>query len=237
MLAFLKQRLPPIVSLTDPMESPEAARPGTAGERLQTILLRAAEATGAGLPFEAAALYREARALCRAEQLALEEAAVLMALGGACMAAQVPALAAESYEDAAHIAEARGEWTLACQAWLGTGGADLSRKHYLLATYAYRAAAAAAQQAQIVPLRIEALRMLGSCLLHLGHDGDAMLAWREAVDVGAEVAVVERGVSGLAEVARALVELLRRHGLFGQAEHVRSLVTESREGEDTGPLR
>ena len=61
-------------------------------------------------------------------------------------------------------------------------------------------------------LRIEALRLTGSCLLHLGRENDAMLAWKEAVEIGAEVDAAERFASNFGEVANALIGLLERRG-------------------------
>jgi hypothetical protein len=81
----------------------------------------------------------------------------------------------------------------------------------------------AAEQAEMLPLRIEALRMLGSCLLHLGRDDDAMLTWKEAVDLGAVADVGAREASTFGEVATALVSLLEDRGLHQQAQHVRGL--------------
>src|SRR5277367_1559635 len=153
--AFLKQ-----------LPTKASEEPG-AGAKLRASLLGAAEALGAGRPIEAAALYREARTVCQAAGLVEQEAAVLMALGGACVAARVPDLGAESYRQAAVLAEQAEAWPLACQAWLGMGGAYLVREEYAAATVTYRAAAETAKRAQIAPLQVEALRMASTCLAHL----------------------------------------------------------------------
>jgi tetratricopeptide (TPR) repeat protein len=146
------------------------------------LLLSAAEALSVGRPIEAAALYREARTVCQTAGLVEQEAAVLMALGGACLAARVPDLGAESYQRAAVLAEQVEAWPLACQAWLGMGGAHLLRAEHAAATVAYRSAARVAKRARIVPLRAEALRMAGTCLSRLGLDDEAIRAWNEAAD-------------------------------------------------------
>ena len=151
MLAFLRERSP-------------------FGALLPTLLLSAAESMAAGLPAEAAETYQEARTLCRIEGLVHQEAAVTMALGGACLAARTPGLAARSYHEAAALAETVEEWPLACQAWLGVGGAYLAQAEHAPAAVAYKAAAAAADRAGIVPLRVEALRMRRTCLLDVGRE-------------------------------------------------------------------
>jgi hypothetical protein len=243
MVSFLKQRLPeaPVGSARAVAETAPAApdvRPSEtpptrgAGAKLQGLLLRAAEAMGAGRPSAAVMLYREARALCQVEQLVHQEAAVLMALGGVCVAGQVPDPGAESYRQAAVLAESVQEWPLACQAWLGVGGAYLTRGDHASAVLAYRTAAVMAKHAEIAPLRIEALRLEGSCLLHLGRESDAMLAWKDAVEIGAGADVAARRASTFDEVARALVKLLEQHGLTRQAQHVQDTRKKGNEEEE-----
>jgi hypothetical protein len=180
---------------------------------------------------EATTLYREARVLCHDEGLREQEAAVLMALGGAYLAADVPALGVESYRAAALIGEHLRAWPLACQAWLGVGAAYLPRENYVGAAVGFRAAATAAKFAESTPLRIEALRLAGTCLLHLGREEEGMLAWKEAVDIGAEDNVDARRASTFDEVARALVNVLERRGLTRQAQHVQYMVKKGNEGE------
>ena len=136
MLAFLRERLP----------EPSTGSSATAiSAQLPALLLRAAESMAAGLPAEAAETYREARALCQIEGLIHQEAAVTVALGGACLAARALDLAARSYHDAAALAETVEEWPLACQAWLGAGGAYLTQAEHAPAAVSYEAAAAAAK--------------------------------------------------------------------------------------------
>ena len=145
-----------------------------------------------------------------------------MGLGGACAAAQTPELAIESYIKAAGLAEQAEAWALACQAWFGAAGAYLLRDNHGLAAVAYREAERAARCAEIAPLRIEALRMAGACLLRAGDESDAMRAWREAVDLGADdlapsLAPPELLPSTFSEVAESLAALLERRGLQPQA--------------------
>jgi tetratricopeptide (TPR) repeat protein len=195
---------------------------------LRARLLDAATALSDGRPDQAAAAYRAARVLCQAEGLVEQEAGVLVALAGACMTAGAPELGADGYRQAAILAERAGAWPLASQAWLGMGGAFLPQADYAPAVAAYRAAAAAAKrgEAESVALRIEALRMVGTCFLHLDREDDAMLAWKEAVDVGATAA--ERGATSFEDVGRALAKLLERRGLTTQAVHVRGLLSAHR---------
>jgi tetratricopeptide (TPR) repeat protein len=173
-LAFLKQR------------SPEtSAEPDAAGAKLRALLLAAVQSMGSGRAAEATSFYAEARTVCQAEGLVEHEAAALMALGGACLAAKATDLGAASYHQAAILAEQIEAWPLACQAWLGMGGAYLLRHEYAVATVAYRTAAKVAKRATIVPLHVEALRMERTCLSHLGREDQATRARNEAVDASA----------------------------------------------------
>ena len=98
--------------------------PGTAiGPTLRALLLAAAASTTAREHATAARRYEEAAALCASEGRVLEEAMARMGKGGACLAAEAPELAATSYGKAAALAEGEEAWPLACQAWLGAGGA------------------------------------------------------------------------------------------------------------------
>ncbi|AGP41964.1 hypothetical protein [Sorangium cellulosum] len=195
-----------------------------AAARLRAFLLGAGQKTASRDPLGAAEDYRRARELCRAEGLALEESMVLIALGGACLAANAVDLAIEGYRKAAELAEGREAWPVVCQAWLGAGGAYLTAKRYAPAAVAYRASASAATRGRIPLLQIEALRMAGTCSLLDGRREDAVAAWQEAVDAGAALDAPIRCASTFPQVASALVELLQRVGLRLQAAHVRSLL-------------
>jgi hypothetical protein len=226
LIAFLAEGAPP-GSAGPAVDAPpegslrsEAAGPGAA---LRRLMLGAGAKMAEQQPVEAARLFEQARALCAAERLVMEEAGALMSLGGAWVVAQMPELAIESYSKAAGLAEQAGEWTMACHAWLGAGGANLMRESYAPAAVAYRAAAAAAQQGELPVLRIEALRMAGTCLVRADYESAALLVWTDAVSVGTQIEVEERATSTFKEVAAALTELLERRGLHEQADDVRSL--------------
>jgi hypothetical protein len=136
---------------------------GGAAGNLKVLLLDAGHASAAGEHAAAAVLYRQARAVYAAEGLKTQEAMVLIALGGACLGAGAPGLASESYTKAAELARAEEAWSIACQAWLGAGGAHLMSKEHVPAAAAYRAAAQAAEMAGVPVLRVESLRMAGTC--------------------------------------------------------------------------
>ena len=198
--------------------------PVVAGVKLRSLLLKAAEATNMGNMEAAAETFETARSVCAAGGLVLEEAMVLMSLAGAGLAIQRQDLALESYEKATRIAHEQGAKELECSALLGIAGVQLAEQKYGPAMLAYRAAANAARKADLTILRIEALRLGGTCLLYEGSETAALAFWQEALGVGTPLNAGERVATTFAEVARALADLLKHLRLYDSAAHVESLL-------------
>ena len=234
--------LPPPPALTEDQQQALAAKTGhppsppETSRALRGLLLDAATATGQGDHVAAAAGYREARSLCQRGGLKLEEAMVLLAIGGACLAARQVDLAIEAFKQAAGMAAGLGAWTVACQAWLGAAGADLTAKRYEAAAAGYRGAADAARMAKSPILGVEALRMAGTCHLLRGAEGDAMNAWLQAVGLGSEIDVEARRATTFPQTAEALATMLDRRGMSAQAAHVRALLAEATQAPDEEPI-
>jgi hypothetical protein len=167
LLGFLREQAPSAGPASE--TAPEQAAAG-----LRALMLDAATKTADQDHAGAAASYAQARSLCVTVGLVMEEATVLMALGGACVAAGAPDQAIEHYTAAAGIAERAEAWALACQAWLGAGGACLVHGVTTSAETAYRTAARTARAGGIAVLEGEALRMAEAC------GGAAKLPAREA---------------------------------------------------------
>jgi len=203
---------------------------------LRTLLVDAAMATSRRDHEDAATHYQAARKVCQREGLVLEEATVLVALGGACIAAGELRLADDAYRRAGELAEGIEAWLLVCQARLGAAGAHLTAKRYDAAALAYGDAGSAAERAGSAALGVEALRMAGTCHLLRGAQSEAMRAWLKAVDLGGEIALAERPASTFPRVAEDLAAMLERRGLHAQAVHVRQLlVTEPAPAPDPPP--
>jgi tetratricopeptide (TPR) repeat protein len=196
----------------------------TKTQELASLLLDAAESTRQGGSTKAMELYRRAIVLCRAEDLMIEEACVRMALAGACLAAGEAPAALESYRKAAELGEKKKAFPITCQAWLGAAGICFTFKRYQHAATAYESAAEAARRAPLPLLRVEALRMAGTCHLLRGSEEDALLAWIGAVSTGVAMNSPERKVSTLAQAAEALSELLNEVGLSKHAADVASYI-------------
>jgi MalT-like TPR region len=153
---------------------------------------------------------REARDLCAPDQLALEDAAVLVLLGGICLSQHNPEGAIEHYRKAGWLAETERGWVVAFHAWLGVGAAYRVQGLHEPAAGAYRAAESAARSAKRPTLCVEALRMVGETLLTLGAIEDAIEAWRDALQIAASLNEEDRRRSGCGYIKRALGALHRR---------------------------
>jgi hypothetical protein len=161
----------------------------TMGRRLRALLLEATRRLAAEEPMGAAAAYEKARELCAAASLVLEEAALLVGLGGIYLTASKADLAIERYSKAAGLAEAEGQWQTTCQAWLGVGGVHFLRGCFAPAATAYIAAADAARRGGVAALRAQALRMAATSFTRCEQDDAAARVLRGAEDLQAEAMV------------------------------------------------
>jgi tetratricopeptide (TPR) repeat protein len=200
------------------------------GKTLRGLLLSAAEATGKGEHAEASLRFGEARRWCRARELVVEEAGVLVALAGCQLAAGETEDAAHTYREASLLAGDKGALPLAAQAALGEGAVRLQQKRYPDAVVAYRAAGALAQQAKIPLLQVEALRMEGTAALATGHRDVALAAWKKALDAGCAMDAASLHASTWEDVVNALTAFLRKHGMAAQARSVESQAEALRSG-------
>ncbi len=200
------------------LPTPEAAK------RLRTLLLEGAQKTGRQDWPGAAQDFRLAGELCRGEGLVAEEASVLVALASLCLGMGLRERAREAYEQAAAVGLRAGLHAVVCQARMGVAGVLLIDRQHQAAAVAYEGAAEAAKEGAIPLLRIEGLRLAGTCHASRGDERAAMRCWQAAVDEGAAADDATRGASTLGRAGEALAEVLTRHGLHAQAAHVRLVV-------------
>ncbi|WP_437841687.1 hypothetical protein [Sorangium sp. So ce1153] len=200
------------------------------GRALRTVLMDAAQHMSRGRHAEAAEAYRSARHICQAHGMLLEEATILVALAGLALAVRAPDQALECYRRAVAIGREKESFQLVAQAWLGTGAVFMMQKEYVRAAQAYEAAGDAARTAGVPTLRIEALRLAGTCHVLRGARDDAVPVWQKAVAEGAALDPQIRRMTTFREVAGELAAWLERNGLLPQAEHVRSLIEETAKG-------
>lgn len=194
----------------------------TKARELAHVLLDAADRTRQGDMMGAAERYGRAITLCQAAELTTEEASVRMAHAGACLAAGNAPAALESYSKAAELGERENAFPIVCQARLGAAGVAFAFKRYGHAAMAYEAAAEAARRAELPLLRIEALRMAGTCHVLEGAEENALITWIEAINTGIATTLPIRTASTLAQAAESLRGLLAEVGLVQHAADVAS---------------
>jgi hypothetical protein len=115
-------------------------------------------------------------------------------------------------------------WQVVSQSWIGYAGVLMIEKQHSTAARAYEQAAEAAEKGQIALLRLEALRLAGSCYLIDRDERGAARCWQQAVFEAEAVDAPAREASTVDHAAESLIKLLRKHGLTQQAAHVRTLL-------------
>ncbi len=191
---------------------------------LRSLFLEGARASAKKDFQTAGQLYRRARDISHDHGLAGQEVAAAFALGGASLSGGNRPQAQAFYGQAALLGAQERLWTIACQAKLGEAGVGWMENDYARAGRAYAEAALLAERGEIVPLRIEALRMEGVCHQQRGAEADAIVAWRRAIDSGTNADEPTRQASSFAEVVKTLADLLDARGLRPQADHLRTLL-------------
>lgn len=200
-----------------PVPSPEV------GRALRGMLMGAAVAMQRNDLTTAAAKFGEARALCQAHALPVEEASTLIALASLALAAGARDRAVQAYQEAIAVSRDAKLHPVTCQAWMGLGGTFLAAGRHGDAGAAYARAADTAKEGNVPLLRVEGLRLAGSCALAAGDENGALAAWQTAVDEGAAEPAETRAAGTLAQTGESLAALLTRHGLHAQAAHVRAI--------------
>lgn len=188
----------------------------------RAALLAAAAAGRKGdLPGALVAYARAAAAYDRANAPA-EAATVRVAMGGLSLGTGEKRAALGHFDRAVAQASRANAWAVACQAELGAAGALRLDRQLEGAERRYTRAADSALRAELPALRIEALRMAGTCALERGDSQTASEHWRAAVDTGAAMPGGERGGTTVAQVGDELIALLQRRGQTSQAAAVRA---------------
>lgn len=241
LFAYLKQLVtnesagPPVAPKPAPTEAQkkeyeertgQSLMPAEDGRRLRLLLVEAAEFLGNARYADAADAYGRARGLCQLYRLPLEEAAVLFALAGMSLALGNSEKAVDCYRQAAEIGRKEKQFHVVAQAYMGMGGVYMMAKDWPAAAKVYEMAADAAKQAEVPALRIEALRLVGTCHVMRGSREEALRVWQDALREGIALDPATRKATTLDEVVHELAAFYERQGMRAQAVHVRSLVEE-----------
>jgi len=208
-----KMGLPPVLTVTQ-------------AEQLRHLVFEAAVATGEGKEAVAIAKQSAACELCASAGVKLEEALMTMVLANCYLHFGREKETEEHYHRADELAGNIGAYPQMAQIRLALGYLLLKNKKVDEAAHLYEQAAFAAIVGGSFLLYLEALRMAGTCHLQQNRDESAYLCWQAAVEKGREASADEIRVSSYLDIAGALINYLRGHGLTEQAKSVEAIVQE-----------
>ena len=132
--------------------------------------------------------------------------------------------ACQHYRAAAAVAAEAGAHPQAAQARMALASVLVRQQRLDEAAEEYEQAADAAEHGNSLLLRIENLRMAGTCHLQQGREEDARRCWHVAVTSGNLATPAEIRNSSLSQVGESLVKLLRDQRLEDQARSVEALL-------------
>jgi tetratricopeptide (TPR) repeat protein len=195
------------------------------GAELRHLILEAATAAGENRAEDALRFQQAACALCAEAHAKLEQAMMTLVLASYLNQFKKPDQAGEEYGEAAALAEESGAYPQVAQARLAYAYFLLMARKTDLAAAQYERAAEAALKGKTTMLRIEALRMAGTCHLQRGNQDDTIRCWQSALDTGKGASAGEIRNSSFAEVGAALAKLLREQRMSDQARSVETQIS------------
>ena len=210
---------PPKKQTDAPQAGPKVLPPNEA-TRLRKLMADSAVASAENRSVDSVRALREARMLCKRRGLHTEEAVLLLAIGNNFLAAQKDRHALSRYRRAELVAAAASASAVVTQALMAAGATLFRMSKYEPAARTYQQAAEAAQVSQSELLRLEALRMAGTCHNLNGQPREAVRCWNEALGTGERMSATELSHSTFEQVEQAFVDLCRKHGLHEQARSV-----------------
>jgi hypothetical protein len=231
-ISLAEPKLPPGAPKTG-VQSPEPPPAGAAGSpagpkvlppdeavNLRTLMATAAAASAENKPREAIQALQEARSVCQRNGLLVEEAIVVMAIGNTLLATSMPDQAIQQYSESATVARRAESPVIVTQAHLAVGSTLFRKEEYDLSAKMYEVAAADAVVSESEILRIEALRMAGTCHNIRNRPGEAARCWNDALGAGEKMSMAEIKASTFEQVGQAFIELCKKRGLTEQAKSV-----------------
>ena len=210
---------PPKMQTDAPQAGPKVLPPNEA-TRLRKLMADSAVASAENRSVDSVRALREARLLCKRQGLHIEEAVVLLAIGNNFLAAQKDRHALSRYRRAELVAAAASAPAVITQARMAAAATLFRMGKYEPAAKTYEQAAEAAQASQSELLRLETLRMAGTCHNLNGQPREAVRCWNEALGTGEKMSATELSHSTFEQVGQAFVDLCRKHGLHEQARSV-----------------
>lgn len=199
----------------------QAAKAPPAEASLRRHLLAASDAARRHDLAAARRAYLAASSELEAQDRLAEAAVVYIALGGLAFGLKDGSAALDHFERAVSHGRTTDQPGVVAQAHLGAAGVLFAGGDLQAAAVRYELAASCGGPDAV---RIEALRMAGTCRLQLGDRDGAARAWQAAVTTASALPEPARGQTTWKHAGEALLAHLQRKGLGAQAEHLRALL-------------
>ncbi len=166
---------------------------------------------------EAVKEQRHAARRAAAADLPRESLTLELVAGGYALQGGAPSSALQSFERVGASAKTQGFGDLSVQAMLAAGSAHLVLGDRDKAAVTYTEAGTLGADMDAKVLGIEGYRMAGQLLADDGREQEASAVWRRALALSEKLEPVDQASSSAPQVARALAQLCRSHGLSAQA--------------------
>jgi tetratricopeptide (TPR) repeat protein len=199
----------------------QAAAAPPAEASLRRHFLAASDAAQRGDLAAAQRAYLAASAELESQHRLAEAAVVHITLGGLAFGLKDDPAALGHFDRAVSYATTSEQPAVLAQAQLGAAGVLFSRGDLENAAPHYELAA---RSGGPDALRIEALRMAGTCRFQLGDREAAARAWHAAVTDASALPAATRGQTTWKQAGEALLAHLQRKGQTTQADHIRALL-------------
>jgi len=191
---------------------------------LRTCMAKAATASADHKVEESLEALREGRVVCRRNGLLTHEAILAMAMANSLLAAQRDTDALEHYDEAIAVATRAETPVVVMQARMGAASVLFRAQNYDRAAESYQQASEDAVAAGSDIMRIEALRMAGTCHNLQGRPDAAAACWNRALSSGANIPSAEIEASTIDQIGSQFVAMCEKNGLTEQAKSVKQQI-------------
>jgi tetratricopeptide (TPR) repeat protein len=192
--------------------------------RLRICMAKAATAAADQKIEDSLAALGEARTICQRNGLLTHDAILLMAMANTLIAAQRDTEALEHYDEAIAVATEAAAPVVVMQARMGAASVLFRAQNYDGAAGTYQLAADDSTAAESEVMRIEALRMAGTCHNLQGRPEVAAGCWNQALDAGAKISPTEVDASTIHLIGKEFVAMCEKNGLLEQAKSVKQQI-------------
>jgi tetratricopeptide (TPR) repeat protein len=191
---------------------------------LRTCMAKAATASADHKVEESIEALHEGRVVCHRNGLLTHEAILVMAMANTLLAAQKDADALAHYDEAIGVATRAATPIVVMQARMGAASVLFRAQNYDRAAESYEQASEDAVAAESDVMRIEALRMAGTCHNLQGRPDAAAACWNRALSSGANISLAEIDASTIDQIGSQFAAMCEKNGLTEQAKSVKQQI-------------